>query len=302
MKRVLVTGANGFIGRHSIEPLLRGGYEVHCIGSRLPGHLPQGTAWTKANLLDKSEVSEVMERIRPSHLLHFAWYVEPGKFWDSLENYPWVEASLFLLRKFESCGGKRAVFAGTCVEYDWTYGFCSEATTPRTPPSPYGICKSALYSLFESYCRKTGLSGAWGRIFFLYGPWENPARLVSSVVCSMLRGEPVRTTHGNQLRDFLHVADVADAFVSLLESEVEGAVNIASGHPTSLKEIVLDAARLIRTDSNIQFGALPVPENDPPLVVGDIRKLTDQVGWRPKFDLHSGLENTVEWWKTKLKE
>src|SRR5207245_614301 len=89
-------------------------------------------------------------------------------------------------------------------------------------------CKLALASLLEAYAGQTGLSQAWARIFFLYGPREHPKRLVSSVIRSLLRGERARCSHGQQIRDYLHVEDAAGALVALLESEVTGR---AAGRP-----------------------------------------------------------------------
>jgi len=236
-----------------------------------------------------------MEEIRPTHLLHFAWYAEHGKFWRSTENYRWLEASIALLRRFHECGGKRVVVAGSCAEYDWSYGYCSEGITPCRPTTPYGACKNALQDTLHSYCVETGLSAGWGRIFFVYGPGEHPARLVSSVIGSLLQGGIARCTHGNQIRDFLHVEDVADAFVALLDSVVRDAVNIASGRPVSVRDVVLATADLIGARERVDFGALPAPDFEPPLLVADTRRLFNEVGWRPRWELIAGIEQAMRY-------
>lgn len=294
MKRVLLTGGTGFVGRNAIAPLIDRGYEVHAVTSK-QSVSTQGVHWHHANLLNGGEAAQLMAEIRPTHLLHFAWYAEPGKFWKASENYHWLEASIALLRHFREAGGVRAVMAGTCAEYDWNYGYCSEAVTPCRPATPYGICKNALQEVLRSYSGEEKLSSAWGRIFFLYGPNEHPARLVSSVIASLLHGDTARCSHGNQLRDFMHVEDVASAFVALLDSPVEGTVNIASGRPVSLREIVLAAADYIgAARERVQFGAIPAQQNDPPLLVGDSRRLFDEVAWHPRYDLASGIAQTVD--------
>ncbi|MEP7288553.1 MAG: NAD(P)-dependent oxidoreductase [Chloroflexota bacterium] len=297
----MITGANGFIGRHCLPFLLASGAEVHAVTSRLPAESESaGIHWHQADLLNEAETQVLIAKIKPSHLLLLAWYVEPGQFWTSPENLRWVQASLSLLQAFAQHGGERVIMAGTCAEYDWRYGYCSEAVTPLLPKTLYATSKHALHLILDSFAQQANLSAAWGRVFFLYGPYEHPNRLVSSVIRSLLRGESARCSHGNQQRDFLHVEDVASAFVALFNSEVRGAVNIASGKPVTLQTIIHKIATTLHQENLVQFGAIPVPADDPPLLVGDVRRLTSEVGWSPRYDLDQGLADTIHWWQDQL--
>jgi nucleoside-diphosphate-sugar epimerase len=300
MKKVLLTGATGFIGRHCLPLLLERGYEVHAISFKTPKENQKNIYWHKTNLLDPKESIELIAEIQPSHLLHMAWYVAPGKCWTSLENLNWVQSSISLLQSFAQHGGKRIVMAGTCAEYDWKYGYCSEHTTPVSPDTLYGQSKHALQIILDAFCAQTGLSGAWGRIFFLYGPHEHKDRLVSSVISSLLNNKKAKCSHGNQIRDYLHVEDVADAFVALLESTVQGPINIASGLPITVREIIEKIGDRLNRQDLVELGAIPASTNEAPLVVADVRRLLDEVGWHPKYDLDSGLEQTIEWWKKEI--
>lgn len=300
MKRVLLTGANGFIGRHCLQPLCSRGFEVHAVDIRVPKESDTTVHWHQVDLTDPKQVLELVSGVQPTHLLHFAWFAEPGEYWISLENTRWVQASLDLLQAFALYGGQRVVMAGTCAEYDWRHGYCSEAVTPLAPTTLYGICKHSLQLMLIAYSERTGLSAAWGRVFFLYGPHERPERLVSSVIRSLLQGEPARCSHGNQIRDFLHVEDVAGAFVALLESKVEGAVNIASGLPVALKEVIAQIAEELGRQSLIRLGAVPMSANEPRLLVADASRLTNEVGWAPGYDLSLGLRQTIDWWKSRV--
>jgi len=299
MKKVLLTGANGFIGRHAIPFLVKLGYEVHAVFYPNDSGLNEGKNifLHRCNLLNMEEQKQLLIEVKPTHLLHFAWYAVPGKYWTSLENIRWVQTSLELLMNFTSQGGKRAVLAGTCAEYDWNYGYCSEGITPTRPQTLYGTCKNSLQEILSQFSKQTGISSAWGRIFFLYGPYEAKTRLIPSVITSLLQGLPARCTDGNQIRDFLHVEDVASAFVSLLDSNVEGPVNIASGQPVALKTIIYTIADLLGKRYLVKLGVLPTPENEPSFLVADVRKLNQQVGWKPKITLEAGLKSTIEWWK-----
>ncbi len=300
MKRVLLTGATGFVGCHCLQSLLANGYEVHAVSSQ--GVPASGSAvyWHRVDLLDPAITASLVADVAPSHLLHLAWYAVPGQYWSSEQNLAWVQGSLTLLRAFVSAGGRRMVMAGSCAEYDWRYGWCSEARTPLVPSTLYGTCKHALQLMTSAFARQKDVSWAWGRLFFLYGPREAPDRLVASVVRSLLRNEPVRCTHGNQVRDFLHVRDAADALVTLLDSDVSGPVNIASGKPLGVRELVSRIAEMQKLPQLLHFGAVPARPEDPSFLVADVRRLTCEVGWRPGYDLDAGLRDTITWWQHQL--
>lgn len=298
MNRVLVTGATGLIGWHTLPLLTAAGYEVHALSSGPPPSDALTASWHQADLLDQEQVKDVLEVIQPTHLLHLAWYTPPGKYWDALENFAWVRASLVLAELFIAQGGQRLVSAGTCAEYDWRYGYCSEAVTPLASATTYGVCKNALRELLDALAMRTGVSSAWGRVFLLYGPREHPNRLVSSVALALLDGRPALCSHGKQLRDFMYVEDVAAAFVALLGSEVVGAVNIASGAPVKVSDLVYTLADQQGRRDLIQLGAMPTPPNEPRLLLADTTRLEEEVGWVPRYTHEHGLAQTLAWWKT----
>lgn len=299
MKRVLITGASGFIGRHALAPLVARGYDVHAVATR-PG-TAAGLTWHATDLLDPAAVDALVETVRPTHLLHLAWYVAPGKFWQAEENLAWVQASLGLARAFRRVGGRRLVGAGTCAEYDWRHGFLVEGVTPLAPRSLYGTAKLAVGQIWAAYAAAHDLSTAWGRIFFLYGPGEAAGRLVPSVARALLRGDPAACTHGAQVRDFLHVADAAEAFVALLDGDVTGAVNIGSGVPVTLADVVGQLGTWVGRPDLVRLGALPAAADDPPLLVADVRRLAQEVGWQPRRGLSDGLAEALAWWREEAR-
>lgn len=297
MKRVLLTGANGFIGRHCLPLLTASDYEVHAVSSKASDNNGDFISWHHVDLLNAKEISALLSVVRPTHLLHLAWCGVPGRYWTEPENLSWVGASLHLLSDFAQHGGQRVVIAGTCAEYDWSSGFCSENSTPLKPKTLYGACKHALQVIVESFAVQTGLSASWGRLFFLYGPYEHPKRLVSSVILSLLKGETALCSHGNQVRDYMYVDDAADAFVKLLDSNLSGPVNIASGEKIKLKEIVHVIANQIKREDLIRLGGIETSTDEPPVIVADVSRLQHELKWRPKCSLVEGIERTIEWWK-----
>lgn len=298
--RVLVTGGTGFIGRHAIAPLQAKGYEVHAVDICENPEPVEGVVYHQLDLLDPGQLAEVVKEISADRLLHFAWYVAPKEYLTSYNNVRWVSATMELLRLFSEHGGSRAVLAGTCFEYDLQRGFLNETVTPSEPDSLYGTCKNALRNLAQVYAQQNNISLAWGRIFFLYGPHEYASRLVASVANALLRGEEAKCSHGRQVRDFMHVQDVADAFVALLASEVTGTVNVASGTPTTLKDIVMTLAGLTGGEDLVRMGTYPTPENEAPVILGDARRLNNEVGWTPSMNLEEGLAHTLAWWRERM--
>jgi nucleoside-diphosphate-sugar epimerase len=299
--RVLLTGASGFIGRHTAQKLTRDGHQVHAVG-RGPASGFSGERWHTVDLLDggATAATALVDEVKPELLVHLAWYATHGKLWTSPENVRWVESSLALLRAFADAGGRRAVIAGTCAEYDWSHERLDEDAALR-PATLYGASKHGLHTVARAFCEQAHVELAWGRVFFLYGPDEDPRRLVASVVLELLRGEPARTTAGTQRRDFMHAADAGAAFAALAESEVVGAVNIASGRAIALRDLAAEiAARIDRAE--LQLGAIAMPDGDPPALLTSARRLREEVGFEPQIELDEGIEEVIEWWRGRLAE
>ncbi len=312
MSRVLLTGATGLIGSRAIAPLLAAGHEVHAL-ARDPRAVGDGrdanshdryaisnVNWHTVDLLEREATRAAVDEIQADALLHFAWYAEHGRFWESAENLPWVGATLNLLRLFGEAGGARAVLAGSCAEYEWgAGGICSEADTPLRPATLYGTAKHATEMVASAYANGTGLELAWGRIFLCYGPGEDERRLVPSVIRALLAGHEANVSDGEQLRDFIHIDDLARAFVALLDSRVDGAVNIASGERVRLAEVIALIAEEIGRPEMVRLGALPRREGDPAKLLADVSRLREEVGFERRIGLERGIRDTIAWWRER---
>ena len=296
MPRILVTGATGFIGRHCLPLLLARGFEVHATTSKTRG-AGEDLNWHAVDLLNREDARALLEKIQPTHLLHLAWYAEHGKYWASPLNVDWALASIQLFRDFRELGGQRFVGAGTCAEYEWLGQVCVEGGTSLNPSSPYGKCKLAVQKVLEAYAEISGLSAAWGRIFFVFGPGEQPQRLVPYLINSMLKGEKAQCVSSEQVRDFTYVTDVAEAFVSLVESAVSGPVNLASGQGLKIGDLAESIAKKLGTAHLLELGSNVRKSDHVPSVVASIDKITEEVGWKPSIGLDKGLVETIQWWR-----
>ncbi|HYD57567.1 MAG TPA: NAD-dependent epimerase/dehydratase [Burkholderiales bacterium] len=288
-ERLLVTGAAGFIGRACLSILSGGPFELHAV-SRRPR--PNGPAtWHPCDLLDDAASDALIRKVRPTHLLHLAWIAEPGAFWTSPLNAQWLSASRRLVSAFYREGGMRAVCAGSCAEYGRSDSPCREDATPLAPATPYGAAKLAMYESLKDGAR--GAGWAWARIFFPYGPGEPAGRFIPTVIGGLLGNGRVECTHGEQVRDFVFVEDVARALAALLRCEPSGDYNVGSGQGVRLRDVGFAAAAQIGGADRIDFGALPAPEHDAPVLVADIGKIGRDAAWSPHVNLDEGIRRTI---------
>jgi len=292
MTRILITGPSGFIGSHCLRQLLQHGGEIHAV-SRTGGAAQDGVTWHARDLRDAAQAAEIVTEIKPDLLLHGAWIATPGVYSSSPENIDWLHSTTAMAVAFGNAGGKRFVGIGTSAEYDPHERPCVEDETPIRPATVYGKCKAATWLAVQAAAQHHGFSAAWGRLFLPYGPGDSPRRLVPSLLDALIGGRPIRTTEGLQQRDFIYAPDAAELYVKLLFSDVTGAFNVGTGAPSTVRSVIEYLAADCGRPDLVEFGAMKPAPGDPAVLVADMTKVQQQLGWSAPTTVRAGLDSVL---------
>jgi len=295
--KVFITGAPGFIGAHVMQALLARGYEV--VALVMPGDPADRLKTIKhcfetieGTLEDADLLAASLRVVKPDACIHLAWYAEPGLYLNSERNLQSLNASLSLFQTLIKTGCPQIVAAGTCFEYDTDFGYLNE-NTPTRPVSLYASAKLSCCLLGSQLAMQAGIRFAWGRIFYPYGQLEDQRRLVPAAIAALSQGKPFPASPGEQVRDYIHVADVATAFCTLMEKQTEGVFNISSGVPVTIRQLLETIAKLMERPDLIELGALPYRDWEPPFICGN-NKCLKNIDWAPKCSLTEGLIDTIQ--------
>ncbi|MBR3654828.1 MAG: NAD(P)-dependent oxidoreductase [Elusimicrobia bacterium] len=289
-KKVLVTGATGLIGKELAEPLKKAGFDVFSI--TIDENNPNnGIHWIKGNLFDENCIKSVIEQIKPEYLLNMAWCTT-GDYLKSDINYKFLDAGINLLKYFKDNGGKRVVFVGTCFEYKFKDTPLKETDDLDTEKTVYTSCKNKLHEIAEHFCKINNISFGYGRIFYVYGRNEDKTRLTGMIIDKLSKNEEVIIKSGDLYKDYMYSKDIAGAFVALLNSNVQGSVNICTGKAISIKDFALEIGKQMGKENLIKFKN--EISNQPPLIIGDNTKLMKIVGYNYRYDLKRGIREILD--------
>ena len=268
-KVILLTGATGFVGTQLVKVLREYGVSIRLIvrkGSKFEPTEVEEVIFTEDIFLESSEWWRVACR-GVDTVIHAAWYAEPGKYLLSSRNLDCLSGTLALAKGALDAKVRRFVGIGTCFEYDLTQDTQS-LNTPLNPLTPYAAAKTSAYLFLSQYFKEFDISFVWCRLFYLFGDNENVKRLVPYLHQRLSAGEMVDLTHGNQIRDFMNVYDAAREIFEIGQSHYEGAANICSGIPISIRNLAIKIADIYGRRDLLIFGSRTVDSMDPPSVVG----------------------------------
>jgi len=312
IRRVLVTGAHGFIGSHLTAALLEQGYRVTILkreGSDLQriGHLLDRVTPLTADLRDPDGVFQAVRTAEPDAILHLAAYYavehtpdQVGMMVDT--NVRGAVALLDAARQRET---PLFVNTSTCTVYREKETPLSE-TDPVGPQNLYDLTKLQAEEACRFYQERFGVPSVTLRIFPPYGPGDNERRLIPSVIRKLLAGENPALTTGRQRWDFVHVRDIVAAYLAVLSSPEPalkgGILNVATGDPKTVREVVERIRTLLGSGAELHWGAVPHRRNEIWLNSGSPAKIRTMLGWEPRVPLEQGLAETIAWFRDHPRE
>lgn len=269
--KVLVTGATGFVGRHLVAALLNRGHELVLTARRPDGPGDPGVTFVPYDLLSStSSFPEPMLRV--DVVMHLAWPGLPnyGELFHIEQNLP---ASYRLLKRLAEGGIRRILVTGTCFEYGMCDGVLSEDRVPQ-PANPYAIAKDMLRRQLELLAARAGFVLQWVRLFYMYGPGQNPKSLLAQLDAAITRGDTAfDMSMGEQLRDYLPVEEVAYKLALLAENDVAGIFNCCSGEPISVRRLVEDHIARRGAAISLNLGRYPYSPLEPLAFWGSTAKM-----------------------------
>lgn len=291
-KTVLVTGASGFLGREVISQLVRENkYDLAAaVSGRRDIHFPAEVRVYPADLLEAGACEKLVEEVKPQALLHLAWCSERGDDKAAEGDIQWLAVSTRLLRAFAGQGGECFLFAGPCLENDddvWQ--------TERRQMDIYGACKRSFAEVMRDYCSNIGMRFIDARLCPLYGRGDpHGDREIPQVISDLLKDSPVSVNDPFAVVDLLHVEDAARALVMAMESEYCGPVDVGSGRPVVMKDILCRIAGVLGKEKLLSFSEGYRPRQMP---MADTSALQEKIGCCPSHSFAEDLAETVEWWK-----
>ena len=318
MANILVAGGAGYIGSHTCLNLASKGFTPVVYDNLSNGHA-EFVKWGPlevGDIRDRGRLDQVLAAYRPEAIIHFAAAIEvgesvrdPGGYYDNN-----VSGTITLLRAAQAAGIDKMVFSSTCATYGIPSTIPMDESHAQSPINPYGRSKLIVeqilkdldqYQGFRSFIlRYFNAAGAdpEGRI----GEWHTPETHAIPIAMDaalgrrqhfQVLGTDYDTRDGSCVRDFVHVLDLADAHTRAIEHLLGGgkshALNLGTGHGTTVKELLDTLRRVVGRDFQIKYG--PRREGDSPALVADNALAYQTIGWSPRHDLQSILATAWHW-------
>lgn len=304
--RILLTGAAGFVGSHTLRRLVTESTHETAIlvrpqtDLRRIVHLVPRVCVIPCDLGSPHELRPQLERFQPEAVVHLAWKGVLNSARNDADQANNVTQSLDLVRAARDAGAKHWIGFGSQAEY----GPCTnriDENQPTRPTTLYGASKLTTGRQTQQLCESLGMRFAWLRLFSSYGPYDDPSWMIPYVALKLLRGERPSTTTGEQLWDYIYVDDVASAIIATMEAEAaSGVFNLGSGETVLIRTIIECLREFVNPRAEIGFGEIAYRPDQVMHLEANIERLKRATGWAPRVPLKRGLEQTVAWCRAVL--
>lgn len=287
MKKVIVTGINGLVGQYIAAPLKELDFEVYGIGTK--DIKTDKFNYVKLNINNALETENIFKDIKAQYLIHLAWDTKKG-YLESDANFDLLTSSINMLKYFSENYGKKAVFIGTCFEYKFKNDPLKE-NDELNPTTIYAKSKNYLRELSELYCNKHNIDFSWGRIFYTYGNNENPNRLFPHIINSLKNNQKVSINYSQLKKDYIFAGDIAKAIALLINSNVNGTINLCTGNAISLEEVALTIANKLGKAELLDLKKLQT--NEPEIILGDNSRLLNELNFSDYTSIDNWLNHII---------
>lgn len=296
---VVITGANSFIGYRYLKAALNKGWNIVAVVRRNSLKTKELNNNPKIqvielNMNEYSKLGSIVGKV--DCLIHFSWDGTRGETRNDKQlqkkNY---EYSMQLINSIIDRGCQKIITAGSQAEYGLCNGIISE-TRECNPNTQYGIYKLKVFSDTYKLCKEKGVSYKEPRIFSLYGPGDYENTLIMSCIRNMIAGKPCNMTPCVQEWDYLFIDDAIEALIALTEKNcADGVYNLGSGDCRQLKNYVSEIKKILNSNSELNFGAIPYSKTGVVSIHPEIRKIVKETGWTPMTSFKCGIEKTIQW-------
>lgn len=298
MKRIVVTGATSFIGRHLIDLLIKKDYEIIAVVRKGSSRLPKALNNEKIQVIELNlDEYALMHKyiVKPVDVfVHLAWNGTRGSDRDNKkmqeENYIF---SIEAVKEAIKIGCKRFISAGSQAEY----GICNSVVTEETicnPVTYYGKEKLKFYEDALEICKKNNVEFKEPRFFSLYGSDDFSGTMIISIINKMLKNEPCELTEGIQMWDFLHIDDAVKGIERLMDCNCpDGVYNFGSGDARILIAFIDEMKECSASKSQLLYGAVPYPITGMVTIEPDISKMQRETGWYPTISFRDGITEII---------
>lgn len=296
--KILLTGSTGFIGNTFLRKAIAKGYKVGALilpELDVPKDLVknENIVWLRGTLNEPPW--DLIKEFEPEVCVHTAWITTPGIYLESPINYQLLEDSVKFITKAALISVKYAIVTGTCVEYAPSSLPLKEDESPINPVSTYAKCKHELHLRLLEDSKKLGFDMCWARIFYPYGIGEPPDKLCSYLIRKFMNNERVYLKSPNNVRDYIHVEDIAETLLLILEKHFSGTVNIGTGIGISVREIADLIAEYLRKPDLID----QPDKSEHDYIVADVTRLKS-LGWKQKVSFKEGIQQLVEYYRNVI--